>query len=267
MVTYLLSRSFSDRDCIVCSVVQFDCCGCVLYWVSYQSPLRRSGRTGCEDQNFKINVNDKLNRCAYSDYYLTKSDFTEVITYSRHCIRTTTSFCYNSSNFKIIENGQRLYSVWETSSQVFHLQDIFTRVSLVNNYRNVRGKKHSSLISCILFCVRFPSFPKRRQIWLKQCKLAHKEVLPNSKICSFHFEPRCFKSGLKRHVLYPDAVPTIFGNDHEKTTNLPLKIVKGTIHFSYFNYLMWVNDYQYYKLSFCPNGCRCTWDLYTDSNL
>jgi len=68
-------------------------------------------------------------------------------------------------------------------------------------------------------------------------------------------------------VFYPDAAPTIFGNDHEKTTNLPLKIVKGTIHFSYFNYLMWVNDYQYYKLSFCPNGCRCTWDLYTDSNL
>lgn len=80
--------------------------------------------------------------------------------------------------------------------------------------------KYYLINGCILFCVRFPSFPKIRQIWLKQCRLAHEEVLPNSKICLFHFEPKCFKSGVKRCVLYPDGVPTIFGNDHVKTTNL-----------------------------------------------
>ncbi|KAL5236701.1 hypothetical protein ACI65C_004111 [Semiaphis heraclei] len=73
----------------------------------------------------------------------------------------------------------------------------------------------------------FPSCPKKRQIWLNHCGLSNKEVLPNRKICSFHFEPTCFKSGVKRRVLYPDAVPTIFGNDLVKTTNLSLKNVKG----------------------------------------
>jgi len=83
----------------------------------------------------------------------------------------------------------------------------------------------------ILFCFRFPSCPKKRQIWLNRCKLANEEVLPNRKICSFHFEPTCFKTGLKRRLLYPDAVPTIFGKAHVKTTNLPLKNVKGIIYF------------------------------------
>ncbi|XP_060856865.1 uncharacterized protein LOC132934566 [Metopolophium dirhodum] len=73
----------------------------------------------------------------------------------------------------------------------------------------------------------FPSCPKKRQIWLDLCKLANEEVLPNRKICSFHFEPTCFKTGLKRRLLYRDAVPTIFGNGHVKSTNLPLKIAKG----------------------------------------
>ncbi|XP_003242072.1 uncharacterized protein LOC100575045 [Acyrthosiphon pisum] len=73
----------------------------------------------------------------------------------------------------------------------------------------------------------FPSCPKKRQIWLNQCKLANEKILPNRKICSIHFEPRCFNTSVKRRVLYRDAVPTIFGNGHAKTTNLPLKITKG----------------------------------------
>ncbi|XP_015367644.1 PREDICTED: uncharacterized protein LOC107164362 [Diuraphis noxia] len=73
----------------------------------------------------------------------------------------------------------------------------------------------------------FPSCPKKRQIWLNQCRLSHKDILPNRKICSLHFKPTCFKSGLKRRVLYPDAIPTIFGNGIVKTTKLPLKNVKG----------------------------------------
>jgi len=87
------------------------------------------------------------------------------------------------------------------------------------------------LISCILFCVRFPTCPKNRQIWIKKCRLANEEVLPNSKVCSFHFEPTCFKSGVKRRLLYLDAVPTIFGNGRVKTLNLPSKNMKGIIHF------------------------------------
>lgn len=67
----------------------------------------------------------------------------------------------------------------------------------------------------------FPACPKKRQIWLNQCKLTNKEVLPNRKICSFHFEPTCFKSNAKRRILNPDAVPTIFENSRVK------KIVKG----------------------------------------
>ncbi|XP_022180186.1 THAP domain-containing protein 2-like [Myzus persicae] len=73
----------------------------------------------------------------------------------------------------------------------------------------------------------FPACPKKRQIWLKQCRLANKDVLPNRKICSFHFEPTCFKSNVKRRILYPDAVPTIFGNGRVQTKNKPLKIAKG----------------------------------------
>ncbi|KAL5236718.1 hypothetical protein ACI65C_004128 [Semiaphis heraclei] len=73
----------------------------------------------------------------------------------------------------------------------------------------------------------FPACPKKRKIWLKQCRLTNKEVLPNRKICSIHFEPTCFKSNLKRRILYPDAVPTIFGKNIFKTTSLPSNIVKG----------------------------------------
>ncbi|KAL4127333.1 hypothetical protein QTP88_011508 [Uroleucon formosanum] len=73
----------------------------------------------------------------------------------------------------------------------------------------------------------FPACPKKRQIWLNQCRLTNKEVLPNRKICSFHFEPTCFKSNVKRRLLHPDAVPTIFKNSHVKRRNLPLKTVKG----------------------------------------
>ncbi|XP_016662670.1 THAP domain-containing protein 2-like [Acyrthosiphon pisum] len=67
----------------------------------------------------------------------------------------------------------------------------------------------------------FPTCPKKRQIWLNQCRLTNEEVLPNRKICSFHFESTCFKSNAKRRILHADAVPTIFVNSHVK------KIVKG----------------------------------------
>ncbi|CAI6353825.1 unnamed protein product [Macrosiphum euphorbiae] len=67
----------------------------------------------------------------------------------------------------------------------------------------------------------FPACPKKRQIWLNQCRLTNEEVLPNRKICSFHFESTCFKSNAKKRILHPDAVPTIFVNSHVKT------IVKG----------------------------------------
>ncbi|CAH1731500.1 uncharacterized protein LOC114122505 [Aphis gossypii] len=74
----------------------------------------------------------------------------------------------------------------------------------------------------------FPSRPERRQIWLKRCGLTDEEVLPFGKICSFHFEPTCFKSSkLKRRLLHLDAVPTIFVEDCIKETNVPLKNNKG----------------------------------------
>ncbi|KAE9528621.1 hypothetical protein AGLY_012196 [Aphis glycines] len=74
----------------------------------------------------------------------------------------------------------------------------------------------------------FPSRPERRQIWLNQCGLTDEEVLPFGKICSFHFEPTCFKSSkLKRRLLHLDAVPTIFVKDCIKKTNMPLKNNKG----------------------------------------
>uniref|UniRef100_A0A2S2NEE5 THAP domain-containing protein 2 n=1 Tax=Schizaphis graminum TaxID=13262 RepID=A0A2S2NEE5_SCHGA len=72
----------------------------------------------------------------------------------------------------------------------------------------------------------FPSCPKKRQIWLNRCKLTNAEVLPNCKICSFHFEPTCFKSGVKRRILNPDAVPTIFKKGHVEMANTPLKNTK-----------------------------------------
>lgn len=123
-------------------------------------------------------------------------------------------------------------SVCETIDQISQVQDIFARVSIVFNfiYSNFWGQEHTRLGNQ-LFCVRFPACPKKRQIWLNQCRLTNKEVLPNRKICSFHFEPTCFKSNVKRRLLHPDAVPTIFENSHVKTRNLPLKIVKGTTHF------------------------------------
>ncbi|XP_060848202.1 THAP domain-containing protein 2-like [Rhopalosiphum padi] len=72
----------------------------------------------------------------------------------------------------------------------------------------------------------FPLCPKKRQIWLNRCRLTNAEILPNCKICSFHFEPTCFKSGVKRRILYPDAVPTIFKNDRFEMANTPLKNTK-----------------------------------------
>ncbi|XP_025202186.1 THAP domain-containing protein 2-like isoform X2 [Melanaphis sacchari] len=60
----------------------------------------------------------------------------------------------------------------------------------------------------------FPICLKERQVWLNQCKLT-KEVLPSHKICSYHFEPTCFKPGLKKRTLYPDAIPTIFDEDSD----------------------------------------------------
>ncbi|XP_026819995.1 uncharacterized protein LOC113558688 [Rhopalosiphum maidis] len=73
----------------------------------------------------------------------------------------------------------------------------------------------------------FPTCPKKRQVWINRCKLTNKEVLPNHKLCSFHFELTCFKSNVKRRILYPDAIPTIFETSHVKRTNLSLKMLKG----------------------------------------
>ncbi|XP_026819818.1 uncharacterized protein LOC113558532 [Rhopalosiphum maidis] len=72
----------------------------------------------------------------------------------------------------------------------------------------------------------FPLCPKKRQIWLNRCRLTNAEVSPNCKICSFHFEPTCFKSGVKRRILYPDAVPTIFKKGHVEIANTTLKNMK-----------------------------------------
>ncbi|KAF0763011.1 THAP domain-containing protein 2 [Aphis craccivora] len=83
-------------------------------------------------------------------------------------------------------------------------------------------KNPSSAVSFHLF----PRCPKKRQLWIKRCKLTNKEVLPHHKICSLHFEPTCFKSNLKRRILYPDAVPTVFGKGHIKKTDVPFKTLK-----------------------------------------
>ncbi|XP_060848046.1 THAP domain-containing protein 2-like [Rhopalosiphum padi] len=72
----------------------------------------------------------------------------------------------------------------------------------------------------------FPTCPKKRQIWIKRCKLTNQEVLPRHKICSFHFKPTCFKVNAKRRILHPDAVPTIFEKRYVKKKNLPNKIIK-----------------------------------------
>ncbi|XP_050063601.1 uncharacterized protein LOC114128751 isoform X2 [Aphis gossypii] len=86
----------------------------------------------------------------------------------------------------------------------------------------LKPKNPSSTVSFHLF----PRCPKKRQLWIKRCKLTNKEVLPNHKICSLHFKPTCFKSNVKRRILYPDAVPTVFGKGQIKRTDLPFKTLK-----------------------------------------
>ncbi|XP_026819952.1 THAP domain-containing protein 2-like [Rhopalosiphum maidis] len=85
-----------------------------------------------------------------------------------------------------------------------------------------RLKRFNSKISFHVF----PTCPKKRQIWIKSCKLTNQEVLPRHKICSFHFKPTCFKVDAKRRILHSDAVPTIFEKRYVKKSNLPNKIVK-----------------------------------------
>jgi len=97
-------------------------------------------------------------------------------------------------------------------------------------FYGVWGQAHVSLMNFSLFRIRFPLCPKKRQIWLNRCRLTNAEISPNCKICSFHFEPTCFKSGVKRRILYPDAVPTIFKKDRFEMANTPLKNTKGIIY-------------------------------------
>lgn len=98
------------------------------------------------------------------------------------------------------------------------------------NWPSVWAQEIVSIISFILFCIRFPSCPEKRQIWINRCGLTDQEVLPYAKLCSFHFEPTCFKSKLKRRLLNRNALPTIFVKNHVKKTIMPIKKNKGTCY-------------------------------------
>jgi THAP domain len=78
-------------------------------------------------------------------------------------------------------------------------------------------------ISCVAF--RFPKNPQRRAVWLKNCDLSASDIKTQSKICSVHFSPICFKvqDGCNR-VLNPDAEPTIFHGDTAMPANEVVKI-------------------------------------------
>ncbi|KAE9543615.1 hypothetical protein AGLY_002415 [Aphis glycines] len=102
--------------------------------------------------------------------------------------------------------------------------------------------------------ILFPRCPKKRQLWIKGCKLTNKEVLPNHKICSLHFKPTCFKSNVKRRILYPDAVPTVFGKGQIKRTDLPFKTLKACP----IRRQVWINRCKLTNQKVLPNHKICS---------
>ncbi|XP_045765228.1 THAP domain-containing protein 2-like [Maniola jurtina] len=57
---------------------------------------------------------------------------------------------------------------------------------------------------------RFPTCPEVRNAWLRAIRRENWEPKIHARLCSKHFEPSCYVSGLKIKRLKSDAVPTIF---------------------------------------------------------
>lgn len=70
---------------------------------------------------------------------------------------------------------------------------------------------------------RFPKDPVIRLKWLEACKFNESDILPNRKLCSFHFEEHSY-TGQHKKCIKRGAIPTLHMNKY-----LQLKILKVII--------------------------------------
>jgi len=64
------------------------------------------------------------------------------------------------------------------------------------------------------------------------------QALTKRKICSFHFQPDCFKDNTDVRILKPDALPTYFVKRYMKEQYIQLATEHGIIHFCFSNYYL-----------------------------
>lgn len=68
-----------------------------------------------------------------------------------------------------------------------------------------------TLIYAIFY--RFPQDEKIKEFWIMAISRNHWAPTKFSRLCSKHFEPKCYIEGKLRRILRRDAIPSIFENN------------------------------------------------------
>jgi len=78
---------------------------------------------------------------------------------------------------------------------------------------------------------RFPKDPVIRLKWLEACKFNELDILPNRKLCSFHFEEHSY-TGQHKQFIKRGAIPTLHMKKYLKLKILIVIILNKIVIFS-----------------------------------